>query len=111
MLRELFDILRVKCAPGARALGLAHEAVAIAARHRRAGASWRPHLEASRAAILRGAARCKKHRRVLVIGAGACLDVPVAELAEIFSEVFLADVVVGPTARRWQRRLPDRVRS
>jgi len=111
MLREFFDSLRMKCAPGARALGLSHEAVSIAARYRRVGASWNSHLQASRAAILRGAARCEKHKRVLVIGAGVCLDVPVAELAEIFSEVILADVAVSPEARRWQCKYTNRVRA
>lgn len=111
MLRELFDGLRLKCAPGARALGLAHEAVAIGARYRRVGASWNAHLDASRAAILRGAAFCKKHERVCVIGAGACLDVPVAELAGIFSEVILADAVVSPEAQRWQRKFSGRIRA
>jgi hypothetical protein len=47
----------------------------------------------------------------LVIGAGVCLDVPVDELAKRFSEVILADVAVSAGARRWQRRLPGRVRA
>lgn len=111
MLRELIDSLRIHCAPGARALGLAHEAVAIAARHRRVGTNWQPHLDACRAAILRGAERCEKKDRAFVIGAGSCLDVPVAELAEVFSEVILADVAVSPAARRWMRRCPGRVRA
>lgn len=41
------------------------------------------------------AGRCPQHRRVLVIGASDCLDVPVAELAGVFAEVVLADIVVG----------------
>lgn len=111
MLRELIDVLRTRCAPGARSLGLAYEAAAIAARYRRVGASWELHLTASREMILRGAACCRTKGRVLVIGAGACLDVPVAELAACFSEVILADVAVSPEARRWQRRVPGRVRA
>jgi hypothetical protein len=46
-----------------------------------------------------------------VIGAGACFDVPVAELARIFSKVILADVAVSTVARQWQRRLPGQVRA
>jgi hypothetical protein len=111
MLRELIDSLRTRCAPGARALGLAYEAAAIGARYRRVGAGWAPHLAASREAILCGATRCRKHGRVLIVGAGACFDVPVAELAERFSEAILADVAVSTAARSWQRRLPGRVRA
>jgi hypothetical protein len=61
--------------------------------------------------ILRGADRCKKRERALVIGAGGCFDVPVAELARTFSEVILVDVAVSTVARQWQRRLPDRVNA
>jgi hypothetical protein len=111
MLRELIDTLRTDCAPGARQLGLAYEAAAIAARHRRVGASWAPHLAASREVILRGAERCPNRSRVLVIGAGACLDVPVAELAERFAEVILADVAVTAAARTWSRRFAGRVHA
>jgi len=111
MLRELLDTLRTTCAPGARPLGLAYESAAIAARHRRVGTSWAPHLAASHAAILQAAACCQKHDRVIVIGAGACLDVPVKELANQFTEVILADVTITPEARRWQRHFPGRVRA
>jgi hypothetical protein len=106
MLRELFDAFRTRCAPGARSLGLAYEAASIAARHRRVGDSWESHLAASREAIVQAAALCKRHRRAIVIGAGACLDVPMMELANQFAEVILADVAVSTAARRWQRRFP-----
>jgi hypothetical protein len=90
-------------------LGLAHEHAAIAARHARVREAWQPHLEASREAILAGADLCTSRRRALVIGAGDCLDVPVAELAGRFDSVLLTDVVLSPAARRWERRLPGRV--
>lgn len=110
MLREFLRTLLVDSPPWARQLGLAHEHAAIAARHDRARAAWAPHLAASREAILAGAARCAARRRVLVIGAGDCLDVPVAELVAQFDETVLADVVVSPAARRLARRFPGRLR-
>lgn len=110
MLREFLRTLLVECPPEARQLGLAREHAAIAARHTRAQAAWASHLAASREAILAAAARCPTRRRVLVIGAGDCLDVPVAELVEQFAEVLLADVVVSPTARRLARRFWGRLR-
>jgi len=111
MLRETIDVLFTKYAPGARALGLAYEAAAIAARYRRVGRNWEPHLTASRATILQGAEHCRKFDRALVIGAGGCFDIPVKELAERFSEVILADVAVSAEARRWERRSRGRVRA
>ena len=111
MLREFLRTLRVDCPPWARQLGLAREHAAIAARHERVSAAWAPHLEASHEAVLAAAARCRLRRRVLVIGAGDCLDVPVAELVGQFAEVLLADVVVSPAARRLARRFRGRLRS
>jgi hypothetical protein len=61
--------------------------------------------------VLRGAGRCRRHDLALVIGAGACFDIPVMELAERFSVVILADVAVSAVSRRWQRRLPGRVQA
>lgn len=110
MLREALRTLRVESPPWARALGLVHEHAAIAARHRRMRRWWTPHLVASRDVILAAAERTRGRGRALVVGAGDCLDVPVAELAGRFDEVVLADVVVGPAARRLARRSRGRVR-
>ncbi|MBI2517062.1 MAG: hypothetical protein HYV95_09110 [Opitutae bacterium] len=98
------------CPPAARRLGLAREHLDIAERHARVRAAWASHLAASRALILEVAARGARRDRALVIGAGDCLDVPVAELADLFKEVVLADIVIGREARRWTKKLPDRVR-
>jgi hypothetical protein len=109
MVFEFIRTLLVRAPPWARRLGLAREHAAIAARHGRVRAAWAPHLAASRQAILDGAARCRTRHQVLVVGAGDCLDVPVAELAVQFERVVLADIVVGPVARwlawRFRRRV------
>jgi hypothetical protein len=110
MLGEFFSTLFVRSPPWGRRLGLVYEHAAIAARHDRVRKAWDPHLAASRAAILAGAARCPRQRLALIIGAGDCRDVPVAELAAEFERVLLADVVAGPAARRLARRFRPRVR-
>jgi hypothetical protein len=111
MLAELFRYFTLRCPPWARLLGLAHEHVAITQRHRRTAAAWTPHLDASRAAILAGAERCRQRRRVLVIGAGDCRDVPVAELAAQFETVVLTDVVLGPELRQLAKRSGGKIRA
>ena len=103
---ERLQSWRVNCPPWARELGLAREHLAIAHRHGRVRAAWAPHLAASRRLILEIAERCPVRERVLVIGAGDCLDVPVAGLAELFAKVILADIAVGTEARRWARQFP-----
>ncbi|HEV7730825.1 MAG TPA: hypothetical protein VGR62_01625 [Candidatus Binatia bacterium] len=110
MLREALRTLRVESPAWARALGLAHEHAAIAARHRRMRRWWDPHLTASRDVVLAAADQVRGRTRALVVGAGDCLDVPVTELAARFDEVVLADVVIGPAARRLARRSGGRVR-
>lgn len=110
MLGDWFRSLLVRTPPAARRLGLVREHLDIAQRHARVRAAWASHLAASRAVILEVAARCPRRERGLVIGAGDCLDVPVAELAEMFREVVLADIVVGREARRWEKKYPGRVR-
>ncbi len=111
MLAELLRYLTLRCPPWARLLGMAREHVAITHRHRRTAAAWGPHLAASRAAILEGAERCRTRALVLVIGAGDCRDVPVAELAARFDQVVLTDVVLGPELRRLARTSAGKVRA
>ncbi|AOS43654.1 hypothetical protein Verru16b_00706 [Lacunisphaera limnophila] len=106
-LRRLFT----RCPPAGRQLGLLREHEAIAERHTRVRAAWAPHLAECRKVVLETAARCPQRRRALVIGAGDCLDVPVAELAERFDEVVLADIVLSAEVRRWVRKMPGRVRG
>ena len=111
MLAELLRYFTLRCPPWARLLGLAYEHAAIATRHRRTAAAWTPHLEASRSAILAGAERCKSRRLALVVGAGDCRDVPVAELAARFDQVVLTDVVLGPELRKLAKRSGGRIRA
>lgn len=111
MLAELLRYFTLRCPPWARLLGMAQEHVAITYRHRRTRAAWTPHLDASKAAILEAAERCRERRRVLVLGAGDCRDVPVPELAARFDEVVLTDVVLGPELRKLAKRSAGRVRA
>jgi len=107
MLRELFEWLTCPGTGPGRTLGLDREAVAIAARYRRQRAAWAPHLAASRQAILDAAAACPGRGTALVLGSGACLDVPVAELAARFATVVLADAHQPRPARRLAKRHPN----
>ncbi|KHK02139.1 hypothetical protein [Desulfovibrio sp. TomC] len=91
MLRELFTLWRNRGARLARCLGQDREAVSINARHRRCAAAWEPHLAATRTLILDAAQAAVGRETAVVLGSGACLDVPVAELAGLFRQVVLLD--------------------
>jgi len=111
MISRILRRLVTSCPPAGRELGLLREHEDIARRHARVHAAWAPHLAESRRVVLETAQRCPHYRRALVIGAGDCLDVPVAELADLFAEVVLADIVTSAEVRRWERKLPGRVRG
>lgn len=92
MLRELLTHLLTPFPAPARRLGYLHEQIAIRARHRRHRQGWAPHLAACRGMIADAVGLCPRREVVAVVGAGVCLDVPVAELAASFRRVLLLDV-------------------
>lgn len=104
MLLEGLLWLTARCSPSARRFGYLREAIAIAARHRRCRAAWQPHLDKTRAALLASARLSRQRRSALVFGSGLLLDIPLAELATLFEDVRLVDLVHLPAVRRAARR-------
>ncbi|MHC1787931.1 hypothetical protein [Solidesulfovibrio sp.] len=107
MLRELFTLWRDRGSRLARSLGQDREAVSIDARYRRCRAAWQPHLEATRDLILDAARAAAGRELAMVLGSGACLDVPVAELAGQFRQVVLVDAHHPRPARTLAAALPN----
>jgi hypothetical protein len=73
-----------------------YEAIAMRSRYRRNRIAWQPHLEQTRQAILSAAERTRNRNRVVILGSGPLLDVPLDELATMFREVVLLDIVFLP---------------
>lgn len=71
----------------------------VEARYKRCAAHWEPHLDRTRRAILRGALLARNRRRAAVMGAGLLHDIPLAQLANLFEEVVLVDVVHSRSCR------------
>jgi len=94
MLREWIDLMRTDCPAPLRRLGHAYAAVAFTARARRCRTVWAPHQARSRAAILDAAGAGGD--TVLILGAGPCLDIPVADLRERFRRLILVDTAFPP---------------
>jgi hypothetical protein len=109
MLRELFTYLTTPCPRHVRGMGYLYEAIALRARHARCKDQWRNHLALSRQALLQAAAACRMHGTVVILGSGLLLDVPLHELANMFAEVVLIDIVHLPHIRRYVQRF-DNVR-
>lgn len=105
MLAEIAEYLFTPCPPLTRGLGYLKESIAISARARRCRAAWRAHLENCRAVVLEAARACPGRGTALILGSGALLDIPVEELAAMFGQVVLADLIHPLGARRRIREL------
>lgn len=81
-------------------MGYVREAIAAAARHRRRHQAWAFHLSRCRRLIRSAAADCPEGGRVVVLGSGALLDIPLNDLTARFETVELIDIVHLPATRK-----------
>ncbi len=100
MLSELLTYFTTPCPRYVRRMGYLYEAIAMRERHRRRRADWQQHIASTRRCVLSVARSCRNRERAVVLGAGLLLDVPLNELASMFREVVLADIVFLPEIRR-----------
>lgn len=88
-------------------MGYLYETIAMRGRSRRCAASWKEHLEKSRAAVLAAAQACRAREAAVILGSGLLLDVPLAELSAVFKQVILVDIVHLPAVRKYVRRFAN----
>jgi hypothetical protein len=100
MLSELITYLITSCPPYVRKMGYLYQAVALRGRYRRRRSSWQPHLENSRRFIIKSAESCENRDKVVVLGSGLLLDLPLDELSSLFKEVILVDVIHLPEVNK-----------
>ena len=100
MLSDLIVSLMTQISPAHRALGYLDEMLDMRRRARINRTAWQTHLDHSRQFVLSSARRCTRKDKIVVLGSGLLLDVPLAELSETFGEVILQDVVCLPEARK-----------
>ena len=93
MFAEALEYLITPAEPWARKLGYLKESIAIRARHRRCRSDWAEHLTRSNKFIEAIIKKIGGGDSVLVLGAGTCLDVPIAILCSAFKQVYLVDAV------------------
>jgi len=104
MFSELLTYLTTPCPPYVRHMDYLTEILAMKKRHQRNQASWEPHLANARRTVLSAAEKCRNRTKVIILGAGLLLDVPLAELSTLFQEVILLDVVLLPEVRRMAKQ-------
>lgn len=93
MIMEWLKARLTPASPMARKLGFVDELIAIEARFKRQAAHWTTHQDQCKNAIAEASLRLPRHNRVVVLGSGPCLDVPLKSLERNFEEVMLVDVV------------------
>jgi hypothetical protein len=74
-------------------MGYLYQSIALRGRYKRRKNSWQPHLDSTKAYISEVIRSCRKRGKVIVLGSGLLLDLPVAELSAAFDEVVLVDIV------------------
>jgi hypothetical protein len=104
MLSDVIASFFATASPAHRALGYLDETLDMRRRARINREAWRPHLGHSRQFVLSSAHRCANKDKIVVLGSGLLLDVPLAELSELFGEVVLKDVVCLPEVRKQIKR-------
>jgi len=96
MFYELYTYLTTPCPHYIRHMDYLYEAIALKSRYRRNRTAWQPHLEKTRRAILSAAQESRNRNKVVLLGSGLLLDVPLEELSAMFHEVVLLDIVFLP---------------
>lgn len=90
-----------------RALQLDSASLDVEARYKRCSGPWQPHLERTRAVILRSAQQANARRKAVILGAGLLHDIPLLELSELFQEVVLVDLVHSRACQMQTAMLPN----
>lgn len=106
MIAEWIEHARLRLPRHVRAMGYGRESIAIRARYRRHAKAWRLHREQTQGVIMKAAERCRGKGKVVVMGSGLLLDIPLAGLAERFACVVLVDIVHLPQVRKEVRAYP-----
>jgi len=100
MLLDLLTHLTTSCSPYIRRLGYLDEAIAMRGRYRSNRTAWQPHIDNTRRFVLAAAEKVRDRQKVVVLGSGLLLDVPLAELSAMFQDVVLVDIVCLPEVRK-----------
>ncbi|GHF17215.1 hypothetical protein GCM10017044_09480 [Kordiimonas sediminis] len=107
MLREWWTYLRTDSVAGAASTGLKKEAPAIEARYRRHAQAWQPHLDRTKAVIKEAVQAADPAEPILILGAGALLDIPLDSLNAHPAGALLMDAVLLPSARQKLKAYPN----
>ncbi len=99
MLAELLLSLRSKSSSLAKKSGLLHEQIAIYFREKRCRPEWMSHRNKCEEFIIDAIKGLPHKNRVLILGSGQFLEIPLKRLSDEFKEVVAVDIVHLPQTR------------
>ncbi len=97
MINELFKYLTISAPEYVKKMGYLKEAISIESRHQRCREGWQRHIDNTKETILEVVERIPDREKVVVIGSGSLIDLPLRELALSFKRVVLVDIVQMPS--------------
>lgn len=100
MIEEFLTVLTVRAVKGAREGGLVKEVAGILGRHRRQKKAWSDHLQHTKECITAHLHQADQKEPILLMGAGLCLDVPLAALDKHPAGALMVDAVETRRTRR-----------
>jgi len=100
MIGEFLRYLMTYAPERTRKFGYLKRLIALEFRARRCATAWASHQRSTRNIITKAIDLCEKHEKVVVLGSGLLLEVPLKALAERFDQVFLVDIFHMPQVRR-----------
>ena len=107
MLEEWLTHLTTPCKQPYKQLGYLGELIAIRHRHRRCKAAWQPHLDTCKKRITSAVKEIKNTDKVVVLGSGLLLDIPIDHLSKRFKTVVLVDICHLRETRKIAKTYPN----
>lgn len=93
MIRELISYFTTSATDEAKAFGHLYESISLIEREKRCSHHWLPHRTKCKNTILKIQSKIPNHKSVLVLGSGPLHEFPIEEMADIFEQIDLVDVV------------------
>lgn len=90
-----------------RTIGFVNSSIALEARAKRCAKAWKPHLDHCHRVILKYLPQDAK--RILIIGSGPLLEIPIQELLKRDLKIALMDVVHPLKTRKLAAKHPDKI--
>ncbi len=95
LIRDFINLFRTSTNTdfGARRAGYVTDQIGILHRYQRESAQWQSHLDKTKRFVLSAAEKLETHETLAVLGSGWLLDLPIDQLAPMFKQITLFDIV------------------